>query len=200
MPSIARRAFSLIELLVVVLIIALLLGILIPTIAAVRRSAFLTTCSTQLRQLGAAAIAYRTDHRRWPIVKPWTFDLAPRPALSLMSEDEARLAVAPYLQVALCAYLPVDSPVYRCPGDSEGVIFDRARKLTGFGQSYVEWFPLCGYKERSEPIFKLLFTDFCGMGWANGSIADPKFHAGRFNAVKTDGSVETQFVGTTVTQ
>jgi prepilin-type processing-associated H-X9-DG protein/prepilin-type N-terminal cleavage/methylation domain-containing protein len=53
-----RSAFTLIELLVVIGIIALLIAILLPTLAAARESAKTVTCLSNLRQLVTAANLY----------------------------------------------------------------------------------------------------------------------------------------------
>ena len=58
-----RHGFTLIELLVVIAIIALLVGILLPSLAGARESARTTACSSNLRQLGVASVAYAADHR-----------------------------------------------------------------------------------------------------------------------------------------
>ncbi|MHC5004162.1 MAG: type II secretion system protein [Planctomycetota bacterium] len=52
------RAFTIVELLVVVSIIALLIGILLPAIGKARDQARLTTSQTNLRQLGQALASY----------------------------------------------------------------------------------------------------------------------------------------------
>ena len=52
------RAFTLVELLVVVAIIALLLGILIPSLGRARQVAINTTCMANLNQLGKGVITY----------------------------------------------------------------------------------------------------------------------------------------------
>ena len=61
-----RRAFTLVELLVVIAIIAVLVAMLLPAIAAARESARSTQCTNNLRQLGLAAIQYRDQNGAYP--------------------------------------------------------------------------------------------------------------------------------------
>ncbi|MGB0766189.1 MAG: prepilin-type N-terminal cleavage/methylation domain-containing protein [Phycisphaeraceae bacterium] len=56
-----RKAFSLIELLVVVSIIALLIAILLPVLSKARESARQTKCMSNLSQQGKATLVYATD-------------------------------------------------------------------------------------------------------------------------------------------
>jgi prepilin-type N-terminal cleavage/methylation domain-containing protein len=53
-----RRAFTLIELLVVIAIIAILIGIIAPSLVQARRNAERTTCATRLRDVGMAMRSY----------------------------------------------------------------------------------------------------------------------------------------------
>src|SRR5688500_16115483 len=62
-----RRAFSLVELLVVIGIIALVIGMLLPALGRARRNAKAAQCLSNMRQMQAAALAYAVDHKGWLI-------------------------------------------------------------------------------------------------------------------------------------
>lgn len=57
-----KRAFTLIELLVVIAIIALLLGILLPSMGRTRLAAKIVTVNAELREIGLALEAYSFDN------------------------------------------------------------------------------------------------------------------------------------------
>jgi prepilin-type N-terminal cleavage/methylation domain-containing protein/prepilin-type processing-associated H-X9-DG protein len=57
-----RRAFSLIELLVVIGIITLLVGIIVPTMGKVREKSYIDRCANNLRQIGEAISIYAHDN------------------------------------------------------------------------------------------------------------------------------------------
>lgn len=61
------KAFTLIELLVVISVIALLLSVLMPALQAARRKAREVVCTSNLHQLGVAALAYEQNNGRLPL-------------------------------------------------------------------------------------------------------------------------------------
>lgn len=61
-----HAGFTLAEILVVVVIIAVLAGVLIPVIANSLKAGKRATCLTNLHQIGAALIAYRQDNNVYP--------------------------------------------------------------------------------------------------------------------------------------
>ena len=65
------RGFTLVELLVVIGIIALLISVLLPSLAAARRSAKSVTSLSNLRQLGIGLVQYRIENKGYYPVGAW---------------------------------------------------------------------------------------------------------------------------------
>jgi type II secretory pathway pseudopilin PulG len=113
-PGERTRAFSLIELLVVIGTIALLAGLFLPSLGRANSSALATACLSNLHQIGLAVELYIQDNdQRLPVC-------AQLPSLNT-NLTPITIALEPFLQV---------SNIFRCPADR--------KTFTEEGTSY-EW-------------------------------------------------------------
>jgi prepilin-type N-terminal cleavage/methylation domain-containing protein/prepilin-type processing-associated H-X9-DG protein len=105
-PTRLRRAFTLVELLVVVGVIGILVSILMPTLGRAREAARVVVCQSHLRQISAAWAGYAADHKL-AIVGANTGD-----GCWVQSGNDA----SSIERGKLFKYLK-DLNVYRCPAD-----------------------------------------------------------------------------------
>ena len=109
----SRRAFTLLELIAVVTIIAVLATMLLVMVSTIRRSARQVVCAGNLRQIGMSITAYAADHRRFPPAihdQNWTFG-------NLSSTGDLHGAPTAAASIFLEGY--VDSPLlFYCPDSS----------------------------------------------------------------------------------
>ncbi len=112
-PFIAhRRAFTLVELLVVIGIIAVLIGVLLPTLSNARESANRTKCLSNMRQIVIAFTMYLNDNDgRFPRPAQAGKPLREDWVHFQRNQDPENGAIAKYVS------RPLNHAVFRCPTD-----------------------------------------------------------------------------------
>lgn len=120
-----QRAFTLVELLVVITIIGALVALLLPAVQAARAAARRTECANNMRQIGLAFLRYcDAHHGKFPLT-----------AHGHETEQSWIYSLAPYME-------NVDA-IRLCPED-----FERIEKTSNTLTSYA----LNGYLREPEPI------------------------------------------------
>jgi prepilin-type N-terminal cleavage/methylation domain-containing protein/prepilin-type processing-associated H-X9-DG protein len=101
-----RRAFTLVELLVVIGIIAILIALLLPALNRAKKQAMLVQCASNLRQIAVAVTNYSVSNQGY--IPAWTA----YKTLSGNYDTSPDLAWSQQLQRYLAK---PDAPIYNCP-------------------------------------------------------------------------------------
>ncbi|UCG56953.1 MAG: type II secretion system protein [Phycisphaerales bacterium] len=149
-----RRAFTLVELLVVIGIVGVLMGVLIPALTSARASAGKMACLSNLRQIGVAIHTYANDHRGHipfgpkapPFLSPADFYPSTGAVTSLIS---LRSGAPVGLGLLLHGYLSEQPKVLFCPDPDQHVSADAELAKVGTGQAQ------CSYYYRHASVTRL---------------------------------------------
>ncbi len=151
------NAFTIVELLIVISIIAIVYALLLPVINSVRRASQVSVCASNLRQLGVAITMYAAD---WDGGMPF----APDPLSKWATGDRTDFSepllyltgLIPYDVRALLKPYGGTNTLYRCPLDhivppndnQKGTDFE----LCGSSYWYDDKHALAGFKLSSYPV------------------------------------------------
>jgi len=186
-----RAGVSLIELLVVIMIMAILMGVLLPTLPRIIDSGESAACAAHLKGVGESLVLFKEDHRQaHPVAKymppPW------------LSGDED-----PPFNTAMANYLEPDSEAYRCPGDPIVYDFeyeteDGELKHTGMSYTFITALSGVSYEDsffarflNRPPTETPVLHDYDGGSFEtqDGRIVTVEFFHNRRNVLYVDGHV-----------
>jgi prepilin-type N-terminal cleavage/methylation domain-containing protein/prepilin-type processing-associated H-X9-DG protein len=128
-----RRAFTLVELLVVIAIIGMLVGLLLPAIQSARESARRSQCANQLKQIVLAMVNYESTNRSFPPGRMGCDNYNGAPCLGLSGSQTTGtsgfLAVLPQLD---------ENPLYATFGPfTNGAVYPASTTGTSGWQNYM---------------------------------------------------------------
>ena len=193
-----RRAFTLVELLVVIGVLALLAALLFPALAQARARARQATCASHLKQLGQAVALYASDFERFPRgldpadkFTPQIWQFFPN-GLQIMNET-------PLLTDVLRPYVK-DDRLWQCAADTGFDISDttglpldaRPTCYRKFGMSYFYRTELMLYEKAAEdlqfPSQIHVLADAAG-AWHGANLLN-RWQGRRYNVLFADSHVK----------
>ena len=153
MPRGRKYAFTLVELLVVIGIIALLISILLPALHRARENAKEVQCLSNMRQIGMAFIMYTNNNR----------GRFPRPAANVMPEDWVYWQAGRDVndsRIAQYIAKPFNRAVFTCPSDDPATHFASTAPNVytpeiGYPFSYTVNEMICGYSINGDPCLNV---------------------------------------------
>ena len=149
-----KRNYTLIELLTVIFIIAVLAGLIMPATALVRGKAKRTSCSSNLKQVGALAMQFSNDRDgQIPLYKTATgkayslrnktIENAYRNRLKFANQEEASTKLtaangkALMWTAGLVRYAKYNMNVFFCPSDERDLdLFDSSKDRSSYSWNY----------------------------------------------------------------
>lgn len=136
----SKRGFTIVELLVVVMIIGVLIALLLPALNKARVAANITTCLSNVRQIGLAAIMYANDNTDYFPSTPSKYQSIPMYGYGgKINAVGYGPDIIPAEQRILYPYIS-NVNVFRCPNDYgavvDGVPYEQPSTFEAAGTSY----------------------------------------------------------------
>ncbi len=193
MRSKGLRAFTLVELLTVIAIIAVLTGILFPVFATARGKAREIVCVSNMRQIGLAIRMYTQDFDE---LYPWAVDPTDKYTPQIWATYpafQAQIPFMPMLHEALQAYIK-SKELFHCPADTGYDVEDfTGEELDAHPTSYAKFGTSYNYRTEiafrqmsegglREPASVNVAMDASGR-WHGGLVSDRY----RYNVLHGDG-------------
>ena len=200
------KAFTLIEILVVIAIIMILAAIFFPVLASARRKAQEARCALQLRQIGVAIRMYADDHDSLP--PQGGYNLVPQSPSSgppTTNQPPSAGVRMTWQDILLQTNYLRDDHILICP--ITGGSYPELAYLSSYGVNgwIMHWNSALSMDMIPSPSKTLLATEKVGYDWvawppdaaANNPFympLDPR-HEGRLNVLFADGHVSTVGIG-----
>jgi prepilin-type N-terminal cleavage/methylation domain-containing protein len=181
-----RRAFTLVELLVVIGILAMLIGILLPVVNAARNRAARTACASNLHQLGLGFQMYIQDSKgRLPAINP-------------MPSATPAVSDAPSLPTVIKPFIGGNSRVLECPSDriitpttGTPAGFDTYFRREGSSYQYNPWLTALwsNHQLGETTLYKMHLSQYQFLLIDYEAFHGPAGSPGSMNYLFTDGRV-----------
>jgi prepilin-type processing-associated H-X9-DG protein/prepilin-type N-terminal cleavage/methylation domain-containing protein len=143
-PRASGRAFTLVELLVVIGIIAVLVGLLLPALGAARAQSRTVACRANLRQIAIAALMYAQEHNAYVGYAPGV---------------DRKMLLYPYLKEGKSNADVHGNQVWNCPSN-----FDLDRACSYGFNTNLNWVKLNQVRRWSETVA------ICDAGVQDGNV------------------------------
>jgi general secretion pathway protein G len=193
-----RRAFTLVEILIVLGILSLLAAIIIPIIGSVRAAGRRSVCISNLQQLGHAIALYAQDYDRYPRGLDPTDKYTPEIWNGIPAAEGDVLATTPLLPDVIMTYVKPAS-LWQCPADTGFDVADitgypldaRPSCYEKFGMSYLYRSELTlldlSQEHLPRPAETNVLADADGLWHGSSSLFSS---ARRYNVLFGDGHVK----------
>lgn len=180
-----KYAFTLVELLVVISIIALLMGILLPYLGQAREQSRRAACMANLHSIGQSIYIYANDNDDKLI--PGDCSIAWDVWGQKTEQSGAEQQI--YQQVNL-GYL-ISSDILPVPNDNDHIFFCPSSRLPDGLRPYEHFADKWGYTEKEAPISYMFNNDLDGFGNFVQLGSKPVLaHKDKINYLLGDGSVQ----------